>query len=369
MQDLSAFIIGIASARWLMLFLGKRALWSGLGHEGTARMLGAIDGSRGSYASGLRAYGAFCDLVGVTPFPATSDSLIRFVALFSNPATAEQYVKHVKFAHHFAGHDISGFDKRLDYVVKGSSKSSTISKRQAPAICWKRTRALMRAAFADGRPRDAAAYGLSSLFLLRVKNELLPLQWRALDSGGHSSITFQTSRKGRLVAVIDLRSRKNARHGARLERICTCATSPDEILCPVHLLLGLQDLPHLLDGRLFDRSYEEFLRTLRRDAEICGFDDAKLLASHGFRRGSAREYYDRTGSLGAILIAGGWRSSAYLTYLQTEKLDADNLFDALEAGDEEADDPPEPPSVRAPARPTSRPASQPSLLAFGFRPQ
>ena len=231
-----------------MLFLGKRALWSGLGHEGTARMLGAIDGSRGSYASGLRAYGAFCDLVGVIPFPATSDSLIRFVALFSNPATAEQYVKHVKFAHHFAGHDISGFDKRLDYVVKGSSKSSTISKRQAPAICWKRTRELMRAAFADGRPRDAAAYGLSSLFLLRVKNELLPLQWRALDSGGHSSITFQTSRKGRLVAVIDLRSRKNARHGARLERICTCATSPDEILCPVHLLLGLQDLPHLLDG-------------------------------------------------------------------------------------------------------------------------
>ena len=117
-----------------MLFLGKRALWSGLGHEGTARMLGAIDGSRGSYASGLRAYGAFCDLVGVIPFPATSDSLIRFVALFSNPATAEQYVKHVKFAHHFAGHDISGFDKRLDYVVKGSSKSAKISKRQAPAI-------------------------------------------------------------------------------------------------------------------------------------------------------------------------------------------------------------------------------------------
>ena len=97
MPDLSAFIIGIASARWLMHFLGKRALWSGLGHEGTARMLGAIDGSRGSYASGLRAYGAFCDLVGVIPFPATSDSLIRFVALFSNPATAEQYVKHVKF--------------------------------------------------------------------------------------------------------------------------------------------------------------------------------------------------------------------------------------------------------------------------------
>ena len=180
-----------------MLFLGKRALWSGLGHEGTARMLGAIDGSRGSYASGLRAYGAFCDLVGVIPFPATSDSLIRFVALFSNPATAEQYVKHVKFAHHFAGHDISGFDNRLDYVhvVKGSSKSAKISKRQAPAISWKRTRALMHAAFEDGRPRDAAAYGLAPLFLLRVKNELLPLQWRASDSGGHSSITFQTSTK------------------------------------------------------------------------------------------------------------------------------------------------------------------------------
>ena len=70
-----------------------------------------------------------------------------------------------------------------------------------------------------------------------------------------------------------------------------------------------------------------------------------------------------------MLIAGGWRSSAYLTYLQTERLDADKLFDALEAGEEEADDSPEPPSVRAPARPTSRPASQPSLFAFGFRPQ
>ena len=60
--------------------------------------------------------------------------------------------------------------------------------------------------------------------------------------------------------------------------------------------------------------------------------------SHGFRRGSAQEYYERGSSLSAILTAGGWRSGAYLTYLQKEKLDTDKLFEALASAERDEGD-------------------------------
>ena len=66
-----------------------------------------------------------------------------------------------------------------------------------------------------------------------------------------------------------------------------------------------------------------------------GVPGAGSFTSHGFRRGSAQEYYERGSNLSAILVAGGWRSSAYLTYLQKERLDADKLFEALAIAESE----------------------------------
>ena len=158
--------------------------------------------------------------------------------------------------------------------MKGVGKAQPLVKKQAPAVSWEHPRELMGCAFADIRPRGRISYRLASCFLMRVKNELLSLTWNSLEQGGHSSIHFSDSRKVRPVEVIDLRSRKNASHGARVGRVSTCASNSSKILCPAHLLIALSKLPRMQGGRLFNFSYDEFLCFLRSDARISNFDNA-----------------------------------------------------------------------------------------------
>ena len=122
---------------------------------------------------------------------ASGDGLLRFTVIFSSPSTAEQYVKHVRFAHGFAGHNLSGFDTRVDCALKGVGKAQPLVKKQAPAVSWEHPRELMGCAFADIRPRGRISYKLASCFLMRVKNELLSLTWNSLEQGGQDSSTIR----------------------------------------------------------------------------------------------------------------------------------------------------------------------------------
>ena len=219
---------------------------------------------------------------------------------------------------------------QLELALSGLNKTRERKPKQAPAIGWNSVRALI---LVVSRRRDwetAAAYGLSSSFLFRSIDECIPLEWDGLESGGHSQITFASSRLGRRSVIVDLRSSKNARFGARLERACPATGSApcNDVLCPYHLLLALFRKSGG-KGRLFRLNATQFARQLKEDLRTIGVEDSHLFTPHGFRRGSAQEMHSRGASLAAILVAGGWRSSAFLTYLQQEKIDCDKLMQCL----------------------------------------
>ena len=258
---------------------------------------------------------------------------MRFMRIFKRISSAEQYLKHVRFAHKLLGHSMEGFTVRLKMISSGTDKVGGTSVKQAPAIDWALCRRLIRCALRCGARSRAFQYSLASSLFSRVQDELLPLEWDWKPSG-HSAVTFGKTSRGRPLVVVDFRSRKNARFGARVERVCVCQSQHPggELLCPVHTFLSLRDATgsRRPSGRIFPgATYPTFTRGLRADLEAEAVPAAASFTSHGFRRGSAQEYYERGSSLSAILIAGGWRSSAYLTYLQKERLDADKLFEAL----------------------------------------
>ena len=138
----------------------------------------------------------------------------------------------------------------------------------------------------------------------------------------------------RLVAVILLRTRKNAPFGERLSRLCTCNPSDPESL----LLCGPCSLRGLLhdarraglssDGLLFGP--EASLRT--RFRRVCA--DLELPAAwHAFRRGMAADMLRGGSPIGEILVAGSWRSGAFLRYLRRAELDTRASVDVSSSAD------------------------------------
>ena len=141
------------------------------------------------------------------------------------------------------------------------------------------------------------------------------------------------------MVTVDLACRKNARSGARMERVCGAGEAVcNDILCMYHTLLAIKQSQSRRGecSRVFPGlNATSFASALHADLRAC-FPalDYRRFSSQSFRRGSATELYNRGNSLSVILIAGGWRSSAFLTYLQRERLDADRFFEALMADEE-----------------------------------
>ena len=97
-----------------------------LDEQGQRRKMDAISKSWQAYCSGIRCYAAFCDAMGYSPhFPTSVRTLIRFSAVFSNPESLQQYVKHVKWAHRFLGLDGTVCSSpELTQVISGMKKAA-----------------------------------------------------------------------------------------------------------------------------------------------------------------------------------------------------------------------------------------------------
>ena len=85
-----------------------------------------------------------------------------------------------------------------------------------------------------------------------------------------------------------------------------------------------------------DWSGEVALRTLRRRLQIVGVSDAPSYILHDMRRGHAQDLLDRGAHLREILMAGEWKSPAFLAYLDWSSLEAGAVMEAhLDESDEE----------------------------------
>ena len=285
----------------------------------------SIRGSWTSIASELRAWHMFVQTYEpfAEHFPPTTARLLAFAPHFQNGASLAKYIGAIKFACRWQRIAVEPhvWDVAAA-VVRGVRKISAPIKR--PAIRLGDLVRIVDQALDEGDVSDARLYIVAYAFLARVRDELIPLQ----VFGDHSSLRMQPER-----IVLRLRSRKNEPRGAEIARQCSCRTDP-QAPCGVCALAaavrGHHRRGHSDSAPIFaDKSFAHRSRDLRSRCSRIGLT---AVGWHAFRRGRAQDMLSSGSTLAQILVAGGWKSAAFLSYLRTRDIDERMSLEAIVAG-------------------------------------
>ena len=306
-------------------------------------MMASVSGSWRSYQSGLRCWGCFMDACfPASPhFPAAQEHIAAFAVFFQNGDTLDQYLSHLHF-----GERLLQLERRATrdferHVVRGAKKARP--RPEGPAFRRDAVVTMIAAALHQARPDAARLFAVARAWLLRVQSEALPLQAagrHGLPSDSvrwHSEVHVLETRP-KLRIRITWRVRKNAPAGHSAERTCSCGPSPEsQLLCgPCALYSQLLEASQggiPAHGPVFHR-----LQGSAASSALCKVTGPLNLPAvwHAFRRGMAQDMLSNGSPLGEILLAGGWRSGAFLRYLSRFDLDkrAALEFATAESGDE-----------------------------------
>jgi len=120
--------------------------------------------------------------------------------------------------------------------------------------------------------------------------------------------------------------RKNKPQGSRLVRRCWCQQS--RATCPIHALGDYVKNGVVGSSPFGSVTPAAALKTLRVALGSLGVEQAELYRCHDFRRGHALDLQASGAPLAEILAAGEWRSPAFLSYLDLQKLETDLVVQA-----------------------------------------
>ena len=310
---------------------------------GLRSMAASVMSSWQSYASGLRCWSVFMDscFPADPHFPARVHHVSAFAPFFQNGDTLEKYLSHVHFGERLLLLDRGLTRDQEKAAVRGARKGRP--RREGPAFRRATVLALVHAALSAGRVDLARLMVIARAWLLRVQSEGLGLQANGRagllpDSIAWHSVVTVVSPAPRPCVRITWRVRKNAPGGDSAERTCSCGPSPESrLLCGPCALLG-QIAEVATSGSppaapLFPGlAGNAGLAAFRRVAAAV----ALRPAWHAFRRGMAQDMLAGGHPLGEILLAGGWRSGAFLRYLTRFDLDRRVALEhaMAESGDE-----------------------------------
>ena len=293
--------------------------------------------SAASYVSRFRMWIALATsgLFQGTIFSATPDDAVVFVGFFRNAASAAKYLEAVRWFYNRAQRPIMWDTPHLQQIIRGGRKHTARfgagSRALSLAVTWPLLTRLVQAAWKFREFGLAVAMVFAAMFLLRCKDELMPLTWAVLE--------LSTSPANSQAKVcIRLASRKNRMQGAVLTRYCSCHQGWAAI-CPVHVLERyLESAQRSMQGKLFDFSYSFFLRRIRELLAWLQVPDSHLYSTKAFRRGTARQMLASGSSLADVLKAGQWSSSAFMLYLDRNEVDEAAIFDALDNFSDDSED-------------------------------
>ena len=276
----------------------------------------SVERSVGSYRSGVRAYILFYGHVvkGSTPFPPLLNVLLLYCTYFKNAGTLANYLTHAKWFCEAIGACTLVFGEPLLRRAKACIKAITLPKLkkwiQRPLLLR-----LMTLAIDEGDLAAAGLYALTYGFLGRMASEILPL---TIAGQG-----VEANQKSKLYVLpheilIVLAFRKNEIHESTIIRRCSCGASRQA--CLVHsvskwlktLEAGSQPFAHWSPAKV--------LAELRRRLRVLEIADPDSYGLHSFRRGAAQDMAAEGASIVAIMLAGGWRSNAFLIYLRKQDL-------------------------------------------------
>ena len=282
-------------------------------------------GSLRPFASGLRAYGAFCDLSRAPHFPVEPRVISQFAATCREPGTYLQYAPHVKAACELIGTPTDWrAGPRVSRAREGLKKASLVFK--GPRLAIGRALASRLAINVRFCIPERFFCLLSWVFLLRARSEASFLTRAATANELEDRLTpLEGQGVVGLVGnslAIRLRPRKSRLGGDTITRSCVCeggagvsAHIPRE-LCPAHELwpwaLGRAEA----GGALFPPGIADSAGVwLRAALEARNVRDRDKFALRSLRRGAAQALVAQGGDLVTLLKAGGWRGAAFRAYV------------------------------------------------------
>ena len=298
-------------------------------------------------AAALRCWHAFAAEVLGYPESATlppreGSHVEMFVAIFRNPATAQNYVGFLKWSCLHLRLPTEWYTATVVDTLRGARKRHLRlvggAKHAAEILtddCMQRLVAL-----ADKlKFKEFALLALVSWeFILRCQSEAIPL---LAGCAGDATCLPASRHSGVWVAgdhhlCLRLRRRKNRPQGSLLKRPCTCATTSRQfcVVCRILARLKLRETA----SPLWELTSDQALKQLRRLLALLAVPNAQKYTLKAFRAGKATALAASGKSLGVILAVGEWRSSAFLSYVDTDAVDHAQLLDqTLAASDAEQD--------------------------------
>ena len=274
-------------------------------------------------ASGLRAWGKFCVLLGEAHFPVNPSRVVQFACVCRDAGTFGQYLSHIKLGCELTLHPTDWWgDHRLRRARDGIKKGSFVFKGPKLGVSGEMLLALVANAGIWIPERFFCV--LSWVFLLRARSEASALT-RARPSVLSDRFNPVPVNGIGVVGdrlVIRLRSRKNKVDGDTIVRSCVCAGGADvsarvpSTVCPVRVLWPWIESRCEVGDRLFSDNIANRAQSwLQVALSVRGVACFSKYTLHSLRRGAAQALVEKGGGLATLLKAGSWRSSAFKTYL------------------------------------------------------
>ena len=283
-------------------------------------------------SSALRTWSEFCTVCDIPNFPVTATWAARFASICRDPGTYRAYLAHLRSACEFFGLPTLWADSpEVARAKVGLDKQALVHK--GPPLSVPEWAILGIASAPMPWHRERFFVTLAWVFLLRARSEATHLVFSNAPELScprlplPEGVDALCGLAGNCL-TIRLRSRKNYMHGDTINRACVCSSTDNSphvkaAICPVHVLgdwLGLHCVPgkRISPNNIADSA----LSFLRIGLEARGVQDAAQFGLHAIRRGASQAIVDNGGDLATLLRAGGWRSSAFKSYLSMMGVEA-----------------------------------------------
>ena len=306
-------------------------------------LLGSCPRSHKSFISGYRCWMGFAgrvlNLKG-SELPPTLEGVLAWSVLFRSPGTFQNYVGYLRLACQLARVSTVALDDRaIARATTAIAKRGHFVQRPKQFVKLCLLQRMLVACGQEDNPwtiADGMLFLTAYVFLLRVPSECLPIvkidQPPAAGSVlGQATVWVEADR-----IVLKLQRRKNRPNGSLLWRACWCSTC--KATCPVHVLGAYFQGLACGAAPFVARTPGAALGSLRDILSFLNVPDAHHFRTHDFRRGHAEDLKLSGATLYEILMAGEWRSPAFLKYLDVMELESAAVVEAHleEESDEDA---------------------------------
>lgn len=277
------------------------------------------ESTKRTYSSQLRTYFKFCSTYGYWAFPASLDTILRYIGYLSTRlsyASIQQYVSVVRVMHE------EGFpsSKRINYALRGVRRILGDKSTRKLPITLSVLR-LLRTQCDLTRSEDLAFWCacLVMFYGMLRKSSLFPSGGRNVCIGDVSIVSSGL--------VLHLRYSKTVQFQQR-ETFVVLPINSNMDLCPVAALLSLWSqtgvsrtsaplLPVSRKRRIFALTGSHFTKLLAShlsNLNLTGY------SGHSFRRGGASHALAMGVPTEVIMAQGDWKSNCYLRYLNLDQV-------------------------------------------------